>query len=139
MEQEILYSHDPITTEAERIQSILDRKYAPADLEKEVQKCDTIDFNQQEQLLKLLRKYEHLFDGSLGTWKTDPIELELKDPSAKPCHAKPYPVPRSQEKKLKEEVERLCKFGVLRKINRSEWACPMFLHPKARWQLEVPS
>jgi hypothetical protein len=27
----------------------------------------------------------------MGTWKTDPIQLELKDPNAKPYHAKPYP------------------------------------------------
>ena len=28
--------------------------------------------------------------------------------------------------KLKDEVQRLVDFGVLRKVNRSEWACPMF-------------
>src|SRR6476620_2313208 len=43
-----------------------------------------------------------------------------------PYHAKPYPVPFSQGQKLKEEVNRLCKQGILRKINHSEWACPMF-------------
>jgi hypothetical protein len=44
------------------------------------------------------QKYEDLFDGLLGTWKTDPIQLELKDPNVKPYPAKPYPVPHSQEK-----------------------------------------
>ena len=81
---------------------------------------------QKEQLHVFLQKYKTLFYGSLGTWKTDPIELELKDPNAKPYHAKPYPVPRINERKLKEEVERLVRFGVLRKINHSEWASPMF-------------
>jgi hypothetical protein len=75
---------------------------------------------EQKQLLKLLQKYEHLFDGTLGTWQTDPIDLELKDPNVKPHHSKPYPVPHSQEKKLKEELERLCQYGILKKINRSE-------------------
>ena len=56
----------------------------------------------------------------------DPIQLELKDPNCKPYHAKPYPVPHSQEKRLKDEIKRLCEYGVLRKINNSEWACPMF-------------
>jgi hypothetical protein len=46
--------------------------------------------------LILLQKFEELFDGSLGTWKTDPINLELKDPNVKPFHAKPYPVSFSQ-------------------------------------------
>jgi hypothetical protein len=76
---------------------------------------------------KLLQKFEELFDGSLGTWKTDPINLELKDPNVEPFHAKPYPVPYSQEKRLKDEINRfLCSYGVLRKRNNSEWACPMF-------------
>jgi hypothetical protein len=67
-----------------------------------------------------------LFDGTLGSWNTDPIELELKEADTKPYHAKPYPVPHSQEKQLKEEIARLISFGVLRKVNRSKWACPMF-------------
>ncbi len=52
--------------------------------------------------------------------------MELKDKDCKPYHAKPYPVPHSQEQKLKDEVERLVKYKVLRKVNRSEWASPMF-------------
>ena len=58
--------------------------------------------DQQKQLLRVLNKFESLFDGTLGTWNTKPVELELKDP--KPVHAKPYPVPQSQEKQLKDEV-----------------------------------
>jgi hypothetical protein len=29
-------------------------------------------------------------------------------------------------KEIKEEINQLCSYGVLRKINNSEWACPMF-------------
>jgi hypothetical protein len=54
------------------------------------------------------------------------IDLKLKDPDAKPYHAKPYPVPQSQEAKLKAEIERLVPYGVLSKVNGSEWASPMF-------------
>jgi len=126
LEQEILFAHDPDTTDAERIQDIIESKYCPADLTKIVEECKHLEKTEQRQLLKLLQKFEDLFDGSLGTWKTDPIELELKDPKVKPYHAKPYPVPYSQEKRLKEEIKRLCEYGVLRKINNSEWACPMF-------------
>ena len=35
-------------------------------------------------------------------------------------------MPYSQEQQLKEEVERMCKWGIMRKVNRSEWAAPMF-------------
>ena len=38
--QELLYMHDPDTTEAERIQEILDAKYCKADLAKLAQECD---------------------------------------------------------------------------------------------------
>jgi transposase InsO family protein len=131
LEQEILYSQDPETTDAERIQNIIESKYCPADLQKVVEECTHLSAEEQRQLLVLLQKFENLFDGTLGTWKTDPIELELKDPNVKPYHARPYPVPHSQEKRLKDEIKRLCEYGVLRKINNSEWACPMFTIPKS--------
>ena len=38
--QEMLYMHDPDTTEAERIQDILDAKYCKADLAKLTQECE---------------------------------------------------------------------------------------------------
>ena len=126
METEILYMHDPVTTDAERIQSIVEQKYSPADLDKVVSELDHLSNKERKKLLYLLNKFKDLFDGSLGTWKTDPIELELKEPNCKPYHAKPYPVPRSQEEKLKQEVERLCQNNVMREINDSEWASPMF-------------
>ena len=126
LEHEMLYIHDPDTTEAERIQAILDAKYCKADLGQIVQECKQLSKEEQQQLLILLKKYEALFDGTVGTWKTDPVDIVLKDPNCTPYHAKAYPVPHSQEKQLREEVDRLCKQGILRKINRSEWACPMF-------------
>jgi hypothetical protein len=36
------------------------------------------------------------------------------------------PVPHSQEKQLRDEIRRLCDYGVLREIYHSEWALPMF-------------
>src|ERR1043165_8580981 len=67
--REMLYMHDPNTTEAERIQEILDAKYCKADLAKLVQECDQLDKSDQQKPLKLLQKYEHLCDGStVGTW-----------------------------------------------------------------------
>jgi hypothetical protein len=129
-EQELLFMEDPVTTDAERIQNIVENKYCPADLNKIAQDCNLLSDVEKETLYKLLKKFEHLFDGTLGSWNTDPIELELKEADTKPYHAKPYPVPHSQEKQLREEVNRLCAWGVLRKVNRSEWACPMFTVPK---------
>jgi glutamyl/glutaminyl-tRNA synthetase len=119
-EQEIFLMHDPDTTEVERIQQILDAKYAPANLKAECNKCKHLTKPEQQTLHNLLKKYESLFDGTLGKWKTTPIKIELKEPDAKPYHARPYPVPYSQEQKLKEEIRRLEEYGVLRKCNKSE-------------------
>ena len=34
---------------------------------------------QCNELLKLLQKFEELFDGTLGTWKTDAVDFKLKE------------------------------------------------------------
>ena len=105
-EQEVMMMHDPDTTEGERIQQILDAKYSSADLRAEVEKCTELSVEEKEELLSCLKEYEELIDGSLGTWQSEPLHLELK-PDAKPYHAKAYGVPFSQEAKLREEVNRL--------------------------------
>ena len=34
---------------------------------------------QRNELPKLLQKPEEIFDGTLGTWKIDPVDFELKE------------------------------------------------------------
>ena len=58
-------------------------------------------------MLALLRKYNFLFDGTLGTWNTDPVDIELKD-DAEPHHAHLYLVLKVHEEVIKKEVARLC-------------------------------
>ena len=70
-----------------------------------------------------------LLDSTLGLWKGTPYKIELRD-GVKPHHARPYSIPQAYEKTFQREVERLCSVGVLKKINRSEWAAPTFLIPK---------
>jgi hypothetical protein len=47
MEQELLYAHDPNTTDAERIHSIIESKYCPADLNKIVEECTHLEKDEQ--------------------------------------------------------------------------------------------
>ena len=75
-EQELLFAQDPLTTDAERIQNIVESKYCPADLNKIAVECHMVITSQQTSLHKLLKKFTHLFDGTLGNWKTNPVELE---------------------------------------------------------------
>jgi hypothetical protein len=41
--------------------------------------CKHLPANQQKKLLQLLKKYELLFDGNLGDWKTKPVSFQLKE------------------------------------------------------------
>ena len=113
----------------ERIREILEAKYEPADLEKVCTSQSHLIVEQQRKLLSLLNKYAGLFDGTLGKWNEAPIDIELKE-GATPYHAKPYPIPRCHAETLRMEVERLVKLGVLKRVNRSEWAAPSFIIPK---------
>ena len=111
---------------ADRIQEILDAKYEAADLKQVCADQEHLTEEEQQMLLQLLTTYEDLFDGTLGKWTQDPIKLELIE-GATPYHARPYPIPKCHEATLRQEVERLCRIGVLKKVNRSEWASPSFI------------
>ncbi|MGH7974221.1 MAG: reverse transcriptase/ribonuclease H family protein, partial [bacterium] len=113
-----------------RAQRILDAKYEAANLTEVVKsKGSHLTAPQWQQLLTLLTVFKHLFDGTLGKFDTEPVELELKD-NAKPYHAKPFAVPKVYEETLRKEVERLVSIGVLEKCGPSEWASPTFIIPK---------
>ena len=116
-------------SEVDRLSKILDAKYSPADLPQLVNEVSTIETDEQQALLKVLQKHESLFDGTLGEWKGKPYHINLKE-GAKPYHSKPYPVPKAYEQTLKNELKRLESVGVLKKVNRSEWASPSFIIPK---------
>jgi hypothetical protein len=56
------------------VTQILDTKYQKADLQSIVRdNCKHLSANQQKKLLQQLKKYELLFDGTLGDWKTKPV------------------------------------------------------------------
>ena len=90
-----------------------------------MESCSHLKHVEKEKLAKLLTKYENLFDGTLGQWKGPPVEIQLRE-VAKPYHARAYPIPKSQEAKIRNEIERLIKAKVLKKVNRSEWAAPNY-------------
>ena len=49
----------------------------------------------------------------------DKYNIKLRE-DATPYHAKPYPVPHSQEQKLRKEVARIEKINVLRKKKKKK-------------------
>jgi hypothetical protein len=91
--------------------------------------CKHLSANQQNMLLQLLQKYELLFDGTLGDWKTKPVSFQLKE-GVSPYHGRAFPVPKIHKDTIMKAVERLCKLGVLERQPASEWASPFFIIPK---------
>jgi hypothetical protein len=113
-----------------RVTQILDAKYEKANLPEVVDNnCKHLTTHQQNKLLKLIVQYEELFDGTLGDWKGESGNFELK-PDAKPYHGRPFPVPHIHKETIKKEVARLVEIGVLKPIQESEWASPSFIIPK---------
>jgi hypothetical protein len=109
---------------------ILDTKYQKADLQSIVRdNCKHLSANQQKKLLQLLKKYESLFDGTLGDWKTKPVSFQLKE-GVSPYHGRAFPVPKVHKDTIIKEVERLCQLRVLERQPASEWALPSFIIPK---------
>jgi hypothetical protein len=110
---------------------ILDAKYQKADLQSIVRdNCKHLSADKQKMLLQLLTKYESLFDGTLGDWKTKPVSSQLKE-GVSLYHGRAFPVPKVHKETTIKEVERLvCQLGVLERQPASDWASPSFIIPK---------
>ena len=82
----------------------LDAKYEKADLPKVVsENCAYLNSGQKKDLLALLGKYDELFDGTLGDWKTEPVGLEIKE-GENPFHGRPFPVPVIHSYTLRKQI-----------------------------------
>jgi hypothetical protein len=110
----------------------------PAVLEDVIRMCESLNTEEQHQVLKLVQKYEHLFDGTLGEFNMAPISLQLQDQESKPVHSRPYNVLRAVEQQLRKESARLVNIGVLEEDYSSENGHPQHLQlPKRMEQLEL--
>ena len=99
--------------------------------------CENLNAEEQHQLLKLLQKYEHQFDGTLVEFNMAPISLQLKYQRSKPVHARSYTVPRSVEQQLRKDIARLVDIGVPEEDYSSEWTPPTFSIAKKNGTIRV--
>ena len=114
------------------MRSILDAKYEKSDLNKVMNKqFQHLNTEERERLLYLLHKYEDIFDVTVGTWNTTPVDLELRD-DVKPVCSRNYPVPRVHEAMFRKEVKIILNLEVIEEANDSEWGAPSFAQPKAK-------
>ena len=116
----------PFNAETKRMKRILDAKYYKADIKTIAESSTHLDPKERNKIYTLLKKYECLFDGNLGTWHGNTYVIKLK-PYAEPYHGKPFSVPRIHELTFKQELDRLEYLKVIRKINRPQWGAPTIL------------
>jgi hypothetical protein len=90
------------------------------------------------RLLQLLKKYESLFEGTLGDWKIKLVSFQLKE-GVSLYHSQAFPVPKIYKNTLIKEVERLVKLGVLERQPALEWASPLFMIPKKNRTIRILS
>jgi hypothetical protein len=121
--------NQPVEQEMNRMNEILDAKYSKADPNEAADSADHLTTSEQGKLLTLLKKYEDLFDGTLGTFTGAPHDIKLKD-DVEPHHARPFPVPKIHELTLRSELDRSCDLNVLKRVNLSQWGARTFIIPK---------
>lgn len=98
--------------------------HAPTPLEDMVER-DELTLDEFKSIMQLIREFETVFSGALGTIKRRPYVLPLR-PDAEPVTCRPYPVPRAFYDAFRNEIQRLIDIGVLKRDPSSEWASPAF-------------
>ena len=72
-----MQTEEPSSTReaTELLFKILDSTYAEAGLKQVAANATQLNAEERTQLLRLLEYFEDLYDGTLGDWDTDPINL----------------------------------------------------------------
>eukprot|EP00957_Ditylum_brightwellii_P121791 9287694-Ditylum_brightwellii.AAC.1 len=96
---------EAMKTTTERTTEILDASYKKANLEKSVtEEYQHLNKWEKKLLLKLLREYGTLSDGTLGDFKMSPVLIKVKE-NAQPTHSKAFLIPKIHEETLKKEIQ----------------------------------
>jgi hypothetical protein len=110
------------------VTQILDAKYKKVHLQSIVRdNCKHLSADQQKKILQLLKKYESLFDSTLGDWKTKLVSFQLRE-GVSPYHGQAFPVPKIH--KDHERGGEIVQTGGTKRQPASEWALPSFIIPK---------
>ena len=73
---------------------------------------------------RLLKDYNDVFDGSLGTLTKITGKLYLKE-DAKPVFCKARSLPYAIKAKVEQELQRLQNDGIIEPVSWSDWATPI--------------
>ena len=91
----VMQTEEPASTQkdTERMVKILHSNYARAYLNQIYNNATQTNYGYITLLLSFIKDFEDLFDGTLGDWATDTVNLELKIYYI-PFNSRYYPVPR---------------------------------------------
>ena len=123
-----------IKSATNRIEKILDAKYDKANLKDVTTKLRYLSNDEQFLIYRSLKRYESMFDGTLGNYTGSEYKIELLE-GAQPFKTKPFPIPKVHEKPLKTEVNRFISKDILNRTNNLEWAAPTFIIPKKKGEV----
>ena len=112
----------------EKMVKILNSTYVKSDLEQVVSNAIYLNAEERTLLLSLLGDFEEFFDGNLGEWATEPVNLELK-PYSKPFNSRYYPVSIINKEIFRKELKRLAEIGVLTPVPHIQYVTPVFIIP----------
>ncbi|XP_062513104.1 uncharacterized protein K02A2.6-like [Corticium candelabrum] len=82
------------------------------------------------------KRYPQLFEKGIGTLNGYEARITLRQDAVPKFH-RPRPVPYALHSKVDEELDRLQQEGIIRQINRSEWASPIVIVRKADRSIRV--
>ena len=82
------------------------------------------------------KRYPQLFEKGIGTLNGYEARITLRQDAVPKFH-RPRPVLYALHSKVDEELDRLQQEGIIRQINRSEWASPIVIVRKADRSIRV--
>ncbi len=92
--------------------------------------------NDSSSLKTLLKQHDTLFKEELGTIHPHKATLHIRT-DATPKFFKPRPIPLALKDVVGQELDRLEKQGVIKKVNSSDWAAPIVTVPKPEGQIRL--
>ena len=127
----VIQTEKPVSTReaAERMVKILDSKYLKEKLEQVSANATHRNSEERNQLLGLTKDFEDLFDGTIGDWDTDTVELN-SNTNFKPFNYKYYLLPRINKDTFRKELYRLVETGMSTLVQQSQYDIPVFIIPK---------
>ena len=114
MREVVIHTAESVSTREDTwsLVKIFDNTYAKLYFEQVDDNATHMNAEEITQLISLLGDFECLFDGTLGDWDIEPVNLELND-NSKPFSCKYYPAPRINKGVFHKELEQSVKIVVL--------------------------